>query len=198
MAWELPSKPVYLDEELRDSYEMGDLPLLHRNDKNVTTAQYVLPSQKYSNRPNTNDPNFYYTNIPKRKFSYEKKNQYQSPYKSPYQTSYKPSYPATNKLQNYVSYADNLMKQFKSLTEKIPQDRPLSVQDFQEFANMLEFKLFYSISDCFFSYFDRISINMQFFLFFFQFIEKCEKFKKIRYKICAEEKKLQAFYPSSI
>lgn len=149
MAWELPSKPVYLDEELRDSYEMGDLPLLHRNDKNVTTAQYVLPSQKYSNRPNTNDPNFYYTNIPKQKFSYEKKNQYQSPYKSPYQTSYKPSYPATNKLQNYVSYADNLMKQFKSLTEKIPQDRPLSVQDFQEFANMLEFKLFYSISDCF-------------------------------------------------
>lgn len=173
---------------------MGDLPLLHRNDKNVTTAQYVLPSQKYSNRPNTNDPNFYYTNIPKQKFSYEKKNQYQSPYKYPYQTSYKPSYPATNKLQNYVSYADNLMKQFKSLTEKIPQDRPLSVQDFQEFANMLEFKLFYSISACF----SVSSIEYAIFSFFFQFIEKCEKFKKIRYKICTEEKKLQAFYPSSI
>lgn len=145
MAWELPSRPIYLDEELQGSYEMGELPLLNRNDKNVTSAQYVLPSKKYPNRPDTNDPNSYYTNIPKQKFAYNK-NQYQSPFKTPYQyqTSYRPSYPAapnqpirtTNKLQNYVSYADNLMKQFKLLTEKIPQDRPLSVTDFQEFANM--------------------------------------------------------------
>lgn len=144
MAWELPSKPIYLDEELRDSYEMGQLPLLHRNDKNVTKVQYVLPSKKYtSNTANRIDSNYYYTNIPKEKFAYEK-NQYQSsPY---YQSGNKPlsySVPnnlqqtsSSNQLQHYVSYADSLMKQFKKLTEKIPQDRPLSTKDFQEFANM--------------------------------------------------------------
>lgn len=143
MAYELPSKPVYLDEELRESYEMGELPLLNRNDKNVTTAQYAIPSKKYSNGPNAIDSNYYYTNVPTpSKLSYTK-NQFAYPYKTSYQTGYKPSYSApndridaTNKLHQYVSYADNLMKQFKSLTEKIPQDRPLGVEDFQAFADM--------------------------------------------------------------
>lgn len=127
---------------------MGQLPLLHRNDKNVTKIQYVLPSKKYSSNSNENhiDSNYYYTNIPKPKFAQEK-NQYQfSPY---YQSGKKPSSysvpnnlqqtSSSNQLQHYVSYADSLMKQFKKLTEKIPQDRPLSTKDFQEFANMLVF-----------------------------------------------------------
>lgn len=142
MAWELPSKPIYLDEDLHDSYEMGQLPLLHRNDKNVTKAQYVLPS-KNSNTANRINSNYYYTNIPTKKFAYNK-NQYKSPYKSYYPYDYKPSYSAaqgnpqqsSNKIQSYVSYADSLMKQFKKITDKIPQDRPLSTKDFQEFANM--------------------------------------------------------------
>lgn len=142
MAWELPSKPIYLDEELRDSYEMEQLPPLQRYDKNVTNAQYVLPSKKYSNVPNGIKSNFYYTNIPEKTMYYQK-NQYQSPYKSYYPPNYKSAYSAqnhptdaTNKLQYYVSYADRMVKQFQKLTEKIPQDRPLNTKDFQEFANM--------------------------------------------------------------
>lgn len=138
VAWELPSKPIYLAEELQDSYEMGRLPLLNRNDKNVTNAEYVLPLKKYLNTSNQID---YYTNIPKQKYAYDKK---QSSSQSYYQSGYKhSSYPVasnaqqnSNKIQNYVSYADSLMKQFKQLTEKIPQNRPLSTRDFQEFANM--------------------------------------------------------------
>ncbi|XP_031636178.1 uncharacterized protein LOC116349064 [Contarinia nasturtii] len=142
MAWELPSEPIYLDEQLRDQYEMGELPLLHRNDKNVTNVQYVLPSKK--NAADANHIN-YYTNIPKEKFTNDK-NQYQSPSKSYYQSGYKPSsYMAqaanaqsnSNKIQQYISYADSLMKQFKKITEKIPQNRPLSTKDFQEFTNIL-------------------------------------------------------------
>lgn len=137
MAWELPSTPIYFDEELRDKYEMGESPLLHRNDKNLTNAQYVLP-QKNANNLNRIKSNYYYTNIPAKKISYDK-NQYQSPYKTYYQSGGKPSYLApanSNNFQHYVSYADSLMKQFKKLTQTIPQDRPLSTKDFQEFANM--------------------------------------------------------------
>lgn len=145
MAWELPSQPVYLNEELHEAYEMGELPLLNRNDKNEMNAQYVLPSNKYSaNILNTINSNSYYTNIPKQKFNYEK-NQYQSPYKkSYYKSDYKKTNPIqssesaapTDKLQSYISYADGLMKQFKQLTENIPSNRPLSPNDFQAFANM--------------------------------------------------------------
>lgn len=117
---------------------MGQLPLLNRNDKNITNAEYVLSLKKYSNTSNLND---YYTNIPPQKYAYDKN---QSPSQSYYQSGYKhSSYPLasnaqqnSNKIQNYVSYADSLMKQFKQLTEKIPQNRPLSPKDFQEFANM--------------------------------------------------------------
>lgn len=185
MAWELPSKPIYLDEELRDSYEMGQLPLLHRNDKNVTKVQYVLPSKKYtSNTANRIDSNYYYTNIPKEKFSYEK-NQYQSsPY---YQSGNKPlsySVPnnlqqtsSSNQLQHYVSYADSLMKQFKKLTEKIPQDRPLSTKDFQEFANMWVFFVVVIWDICSIWFFRTTTKNFQsiynckyFFAFFFHIL----------------------------
>lgn len=130
MAWELPSQPVYFDEQLHNSYDMDEL---HRNDKNLTNAQYVLPSKNAN--ANRIKSNFYYTNIPKQKIAYDK-SQYQSPYKTYYQSDYKPSQSSSNKFQHYVSYADSLMKQFKKLTEKIPQDRPLSTKDFQEFANM--------------------------------------------------------------
>lgn len=141
MAWELPSEPVYLSEELHGSYEMGELPLLHRDDKNVMNAQYVLPSNKYANI--ANNINSYYTNIPKQKFNYEK-NQYQSPYKSYTKSDYKPSNSmpsnsasdSTNSIQSYISYADSLMKQFKQLTNNIPKNRPLTTKDFEEFANM--------------------------------------------------------------
>lgn len=149
MAWELPSKPVYLDEELRESYEMGQLPLLNRNDKNISNVQYELPLKKYPNTANRIDSNYYYTNVPKKQFD-NGKNQYQAqpsvlPASLYYQSGGRPSYysmanslqtPSSNKLQHYVSYADSLMKQFKRITEKIPQDRPLSTKDFQEFANM--------------------------------------------------------------
>lgn len=135
MAWELPSKPIYLEEEIRESYEMGNLPLINRNDKNVSQSQYIQDNQ------NRVDTNYYYTNIPN-KFSYG--NSYkQNPYpsKSNYNKNYyKPDtsnrVDTSNKIQNYVLYADKLMKQFKDLTDKIPQNRPLNPQDFQEFANV--------------------------------------------------------------
>lgn len=139
MAWELPSKPVDLNEHLHGSYEMEELQ--HRNDKNVTNA---FPSKSNSDTVNRIDSNGYYTNIPKQKMFYEKKNQYQSPYKSYEKYKYKSSLPShsmpgpgpsSNKLQNYVMYADNLMKQFKRLTETIPPNRPFSPVNFQEFTN---------------------------------------------------------------
>lgn len=36
LAWALPDKPTYPQEELMEHYEMGRLPLLLRNDKNIT------------------------------------------------------------------------------------------------------------------------------------------------------------------
>lgn len=144
MAWELPSQPVYLTEELQNKYEMGELPLLHRNDPNVKNSQYVHPSKKYANIANSMNSNSYYTNIPKEKF-YAEKNQYESPYKVSYDTSEynplksvpsSPSATPTNQFQSYISYVDELMKQFKKLTEHIPENRPLRLNDFQEFANM--------------------------------------------------------------
>lgn len=35
LAWELPTKPVYPDEELQEIYKNGSLPLLRRNDGDV-------------------------------------------------------------------------------------------------------------------------------------------------------------------
>lgn len=138
MAWELPSKPVDINEYLHGtSYEMEEL---RRKDKNVTNAspQYALPSKSDSdNTINRIDSNGYYTNIPKQKIFYEKPNQYQSPYKSYGKYKNKSPLPSSsNKLQDYVMYADSLMKQFKRLTETIPPNRPFSPVNFQEFANV--------------------------------------------------------------
>lgn len=135
MAWELPSKPVDLNEYLHGSHEMEEL---RRKDKNVTNApQYVFPSKSNSDTINRIDSNGYYKNIPKQKIFYDKMNQYQSPYKSYEKYKTKASLPSSsNKLQNYVEYADSLMKQFKRLTETIPTNRPFSPVNFQEFANL--------------------------------------------------------------
>lgn len=38
LAWGLPDKPIYPEQDLRESYENGKLPLLLRDDKNVTDA----------------------------------------------------------------------------------------------------------------------------------------------------------------
>lgn len=147
MAWELPSKPVDLNEYLQGSN--GELQDVHRNDKNVTYApKYAYPTKTISNNVHRIDSNGYYTNIPmhSKKIVYEKKNQYQSPYKSSYEKyKYKSSIPddsmavpiSSNKLPNYITYADSLMKQFKRLTETIPPNRiPFSPVKLQEFANM--------------------------------------------------------------
>lgn len=132
MAWELPSKPVDLNEHLQGSYEMEEL---QRNDINATKS-----NSDTDNR--IDNANEYYTNIPKQKNSYDNKNQYQSPYKSYGKYDYKSPLPSNpmvapnNKLQSYAMYADSLMKQFKRLTKTIPQNRPFSPANFQEFANV--------------------------------------------------------------
>lgn len=135
MAWELPSKPVDLNEYVHGANEMEEQ---RRKDKNVTNAspQNALPSKSNSDAINHIDSNGYYTNIPKRKIFYEETNQYQSPYKSYAKYQNKSPLASSNKLQNYVLYADNLMKQFKRLTETIPSNRPFSPVNFQEFANV--------------------------------------------------------------
>lgn len=119
MAWELPHKPIYLDEELHESYEMGRLPLLNRNDKNISNSQYGIPVKSNSTSANIIQSNYYYTNIPKQKFAYDQLH-----------------YPTANKIQNYISYADKMMKEFREYTNKIPQYRPLSTENFKDLANM--------------------------------------------------------------
>lgn len=150
MAWELPSKPVYLDEELHGAYANGDLPLLHRNDKNVTKIEYKEKTPSNSgtiNSPSSTGSNYYYTNIPQQKYYYNYDNyNHQALAKRPmyYTHDSEPVYAANtnnqidaaNKIQSYVAYANKVMKQFKKLTEKIPLNRPLSAKDFQEFTDM--------------------------------------------------------------
>lgn len=41
LAWGLPFKPYYPDEELPAQYEQGHLPLLGRVDENITDSQYI-------------------------------------------------------------------------------------------------------------------------------------------------------------
>lgn len=40
LAWELPSQPVYLEDELQEIYNNGSLPLLRRNDDNVEINRF--------------------------------------------------------------------------------------------------------------------------------------------------------------
>lgn len=143
MAWELPSKPIYLDEELRESYQMDNLPLLNRNDKNISTAKYTILTKQQPN-----NSNYYYTNLPKKQqnnyFISDKYSQ-RYPSSSSSKLNYNKNYvklnslkhiDSSNKIENYVLYADKLMKQFKELTNNIPQNRPLNAQDFQAFTDM--------------------------------------------------------------
>lgn len=174
MAWELPSKPVYLDEELRESYEMGELPLLHRNDKNVSNVQYTASKgsgSKGSNgyKQNSIESNYYYTNIPKQKIAYDKYDYQQQQQKPIYYTHYgQPVYAgntnnqidATNKIQYYVSYADKLMKQFKQVSDQIPKNRPLNSNDFQQFTNMYEQKSLFLVIKNLDTFFSFISVSL--------------------------------------
>lgn len=136
LAWELPSKPVYLDEELRESYQMGNLPLLQRKDQNVSNIKYTSTNkQPSSTASNSNsavpNANYYYTNVPppnKNPFNryYAVNPNHRFYYNEPDKSFYANSTDGgkSNKLQYYLSYADKLIKEFKQLTEQIPTNRP--------------------------------------------------------------------------
>lgn len=49
LAWGLPFKPTYPEEELQEKYKMGQLPLLNRNDKNITDTNYTDDHRKRTN-----------------------------------------------------------------------------------------------------------------------------------------------------
>lgn len=142
LAWELPSKPVYLDEELRDSFQMGNLPLLKRKDQNVSPVNYANttkdPSQSPSLETNANAySNYYYTNLPNKQNPF---NRYYAVNPN-HRFSYVPNgingddAGQSNKLQYYLSYADRLMKEFKQLTQNIPKDRPFGPASLKDLAD---------------------------------------------------------------
>lgn len=136
MAWELPSKPVYLDEELQESYQMGKLPLLHRNDQNISNSQYTD-----SKNVNNIKPNYYYTNLPQQKYPSKSSNHQYYSFRPIYNKGYYDSVKdnrvdPSNKIQNYLSYANKLVNDFKEITDKIPKNRPLGTQDFQNLADL--------------------------------------------------------------
>lgn len=58
LAWELPENPVHLNEELMAKYKNGTLPLLLRNDENVSensiTNDYAAGYDNFYNNPNKN------------------------------------------------------------------------------------------------------------------------------------------------
>lgn len=157
MAWELPSKPTYFDEGLNANYhvekaeKVEKVSTVNRNDKNVTKADYAPPVKSASN--------YYYTNVPKVEYpakspqltKTEYLSNYQYPWKNgnPSQYSYPSKYgspaPSVDRLQNYVSYADNVMKQLQQLTNQIPQNRPLNTDYFKELSKTYAILLFYTI-----------------------------------------------------
>lgn len=133
LAWELPSKPVYLDEELRDSYEMGNLPLAQRKDQNVSNVTYTSTNKQTSPPSNTNSAgsntfsnNYYYTNVPSasnknpfNRYNYAVDPNHPFYYNVPNKNTYATNIAGqSNKLQYYLSYADRFMKEFKQLTQK--------------------------------------------------------------------------------
>lgn len=135
MAWELPSKPVYLDEELQESYQMGKLPLLHRNDQNISNSQYTD-----GNSVNYMKHSYYYKNLAQQKYPSKSSNQQYSTrpiYNKGYYDSVKDNQvDPSNKIQNYLLYANKLVKDFKEVTDNIPKNRPLGTQDFQNLADL--------------------------------------------------------------
>lgn len=155
LAWELPSKPVYFDEELHNAYEMGNLPLLHRNDQNVSNINYTNTIKEPQSIPmmynQNNVPNYYYTNVPSRPNVNINNKKYYSKYPSDgyfnqndgngFNYDYTKTQPilnqygSSNKMQYYLSYADNFLKQFKQLTNQIPTNKPLTQSNFQQLTN---------------------------------------------------------------
>lgn len=153
LAWELPSRPVYLNEELRESYEMGNLPLINRHDQNVSNVNYTSTVKRPStNATNSNEnaySNYYYTNVqsptkqnPFNKFYATKPYQqfyYDLPDKHKYSNSIAGNVDSdtdqSNKLQYYLSYADKFMKEFKEFTQKLPKDRPLGPGNLKDLAD---------------------------------------------------------------
>lgn len=132
MAWELPSKPVYLDEELQESYQMGKLPLLHRNDQNISYSEYTDSNIKH---------NYYYKNLSKQKYPTKSPNKQYSTrpiYNKGYYDLKKDNnqLDPSNKIENYLLYANKLVKDFKEITDKIAKNRPLGTQDFQNLADL--------------------------------------------------------------
>lgn len=136
MAWELPSEPVYLDEELQESYQMGKLPLLNRNDQNISDLKHT-DSNSVNNNINNN---YHYKNLLQQKFPSKSSNQQYSTrpiYNKGYYDSVKDNQvDPSNKIQNYLMYANKLVKDFKEITDKIPKNRPLGTQDFQNLADL--------------------------------------------------------------
>lgn len=158
MAWELPSKPTYFDEGLKGNYEVEKVEkvekvsALNRNDKNVTTADKdALPVKSASN--------YYYTNVPKVEYAAKSpqltKAEYLSNYRYPwtsgnlpqyqYPSKYGSSAPQVNRIDNFVSYADNVMKQLQQLTNQIPQNRPLNTDYFKQLSKTYAILLVYTI-----------------------------------------------------
>lgn len=155
MAWELPSKPFYIEEGLRHQYEMENV---HRNDKNSTTLKFTA-SKKHSpshapityNSKSDNHKSIYYTNDPIAPVAYEQhpiNGYYFDNNGSPFGHAnlLRPNYghwrvPLTtngyhlpsksDKMQYYLSYADKMLKDFHGLTAKIPKNPSLS-----QFANV--------------------------------------------------------------
>lgn len=116
MAWELPSKPVYLDNLFGNEAQMEKVSLLeNRVDRNS--------SSKVPYRPNIPRPNIYYTNIPANSGPPVYPNSFQR-------------YPVqSNKIQHYLSYADRVMSELQYLNQNAPSDQPLSPATLGEFAN---------------------------------------------------------------
>lgn len=160
MAWELPSQPYYIDEELHNSYEMGNLPLLkQRKDKNSTALKYTQKTVKlqpshapitYSNRKN--EPVYYtqetlpiaagggyHPRIPINTYYYGNGGTHANLLRpsSGYSHPWTPTHdrgawpPISNKMDYYLSYADKLFKNFNGLTGKTPKN-----PNWSQFANV--------------------------------------------------------------
>lgn len=130
LAWELPYKPVYLDDELRDSYEMGNLPLLKRKDQNVSKVNYTSTTST-NKQPSSNAySNYYYTNVsppnknPFNRYDTMNPNQQFYPNVPNTNNNYANDVVQSNKLHYYLSYANKIMKQLQHITQQIPKDRP--------------------------------------------------------------------------
>lgn len=115
MAWELPNKPVYLEQELQDAYKNGEFLLIDRSDNNVTEDQKITTTKKPSSSKNTkktgldsyyNQPDRYYT---KDRY-YANSNYY---YKQPWSMGQKKS----NKFYYYFPYGNSLADSLNDMSK---------------------------------------------------------------------------------